>query len=268
MSAFAFAGDFNNPGFELFCDVNESPDFNTPIGWDCTNYAAVVNQFFNRSENWVLDPNIGLLPYEGNYFVLLSSIDGGEVFSEIRQTITVHAGDRLTGAYFFGTEDYRPFDDWATIQLVVPDTNDVVGPNIVHISVADVQSYGSLRGWKRFDYIFAPSQSGTYDLKIKVEDKSDTVLASYFAIDGLVICPSFGIIYGDINADCIVNFFDFAMLAADWMCDCNDSNTFNDPNSNCVYGTDIDDSNFVDLDDLQILTDYWLMSTMQGIIEE
>jgi hypothetical protein len=259
--------DFNNPGFELFYDVNENPDFNAPTGWERANYTAVVSYFNDRDYNWKLGSG-GLLPYEGNYFVLLSSVDGGATFSEIRQQITVNLGDRLTGAYFFGTHDYRYFDDWAQIQLVVPDTNNVVGEDIVEVNVADVQSHGSMRGWKRFDYIFDDvNQVGTYDLRIAVFDKDDSVLASYFAVDGLVICPN-SPIYGDINADCIVNFLDFAMLATDWMCDCSDSNTFNDPNHNCVYGTDFDNSNLVDFNDLQVIIDYWLLSTIQGVIEE
>jgi hypothetical protein len=259
--------DFNNPSFELYYDVNESPDFNAPTNWERTNYTSVVSRFNYRGTNWRLDPNIGLIPYEGNYFVLLSSVNGGGFYSEIRQEITINADDRLTGAYFFGTDDYRPYDDWAVIQLVMPDTNDVVGPNIVDVNVADVQSYGSMRGWKRFDYVFDANQAGTYDLKIAVFDKSDTILASYFAVDGLLICPN-SPVFGDINADCDINFLDFAMLANDWMCDCNDSSIFNDPNHNCVHGTDFDESNFVDFDDLQVIIDNWLLSAIHGVIEE
>jgi hypothetical protein len=266
MSALAFDGDFNNPGFELFYDVNEYPDFNAPTGWERTNEAKVVSDFNGRDYAW--DSNfIGLHPYEGNYFVVLSSFNDGPFYSEIRQEITVHAGDRLTGAYFFGTYDYVPFNDYAAIQLVLPDSNTVVGRNIVDVNVPDVGDHSSMRGWKRFDYIFGVDQTGTYDLKIRVEDISDTRLASYFAVDGLVICPN-SPIFGDINADCIVNFPDFAMLATDWMCDCNDSTTFNDPNHNCIYGTDFDESNLVDFNDLQVIIDNWLLSTIDGIIEE
>ncbi|MFA6186654.1 MAG: hypothetical protein WC770_05510 [Phycisphaerae bacterium] len=263
MPALADSNDINNPSFEIF-DYNESLDYNTPTGWERVNYAAITNYFNNRSTNW--DPNFrGLLPYEGNYFVVLSSLDGMTNFSEIRQEITINPGDRLTGAYFFGTHDYIPYDDWAVIQLV--DTNDtVVGKNIVDVNIARVQSWGSMRGWKRFDYVFDANQAGTYDLKIAVFDKYDSILASYFAVDGLVICPN-SPISGDINADCAVDFFDFAMLADDWMCDCNDNGVFNDPNHNCVYGTDSDNSGFVDFNDLQAIANHWLFGTMQGIIE-
>jgi hypothetical protein len=266
--------NLQNPSFEFFYDANESPDFNAPTGWERIDYgfyvnsAAVMNQFNARGTNWKLDVVKGLLPYDGNSFVVLSSMDGGTFFSEIRQEITINVGDRLTGAYFFGTHDYMDFNDWGAIQLVIPDTNTVVGENIVYVDVNEVHNYGSIRGWKKFEYIFDANQAGTYDLRIIVSDFTDSLLASYFAVDGLVICRQ-SPIFGDINADCIVNFLDFAMLANDWMCDCNNPNIFNDPNYNCVYGTNLDDSdNIVDLKDLQVIADNWLFSTIQGVIEE
>jgi hypothetical protein len=266
--------NLNNFGFE-FSDYNETLDFNVPTYWEHKNYTAVVNHF-NRDINdtrldWKL-PVDGLYPYEGNSFVVLSTGDmtPDPNFAEIRQRITIGPGDRLTGAYFFGTADWIQSDDhWndtGYIQLVQPDTN-IVEVNIIEISVKDVNSCMSMRGWKRFDYIFDANQAGTYDLKIWVFDRYDYIWSSYLVVDGLVICPN-SPIFGDINADCTVNFLDFTMLASDWMCDCSNLATFNDPNHNCVYGTDLDNSNMVDFNDLKFITDYWLISTLQGVIEE
>src|SRR3990172_6451167 len=68
-----------NSGFELY-DYNATPNFSTPTGWERTNYTAVVGSFAGRFSdqryfNWSLDPNIGLIPYEGERFVVLSTGD-------------------------------------------------------------------------------------------------------------------------------------------------------------------------------------------------
>jgi hypothetical protein len=255
-----------NGGFELY-DYNAPPDFNTPTGWERTNYTAVVGsfagRFFAQRYNWILDANIGLIPYEGECFVVLSTGDflPEPNHAELRRLITINAGDRLTGAYFFGTNDWTPWNDWGTIQLVLPDTNTVV-KEIVDVHVADVQSFRSMKGWKRFDCVFDANQAGDYDLKIFVSDYGDYIYNSYFAVDGLTICPQ-GPPFADINTDCIVGFQDFAMLANDWMCDCNNLEVFNDPNHNCVYGTDITENGLVDINDLQIMSDYWLEGMRQ-----
>ncbi|HBG78931.1 MAG TPA: hypothetical protein DDW84_08870 [Phycisphaerales bacterium] len=271
MSALADSNDINNPGFEIF-DINSPPDFNAPAGWKRTNYTAVMSSFAGRFSNlrppnWPLDQDIGLLPYEGERFVVLSTGDllPEPNHAELRQSITIKPGDRLTGAYFFGTNDWTPYDDWGAIQLVQPDTN-IIEVNIIRVCVADVESFRSMRGWQRFDYIFDANQAGEYDLRIFISDKQDYIYNSYFAVDGLVICPN-SPISGDINADCAVDFFDFAMLANDWLCDCNDLSVFNDPNHNCMYGTDSDNNGIVDFNDLQDIIEYWLSGTMQGIVE-
>ena len=99
------------------------------------------------------------------------------------------------------------------------------------------------------------------------------MLTSYLAVDSMVLCrnPSGA---GDFNADCIVNFEDFAFFAADWLFNCKDpaihddpiadANYYNDIYSNCLLGTDLDDSGPVDFNDIRILSDGWL----EGIKEE
>lgn len=265
MPALADSNDINNPSFELF-DYNSPLDFNIPRDWGHVKYTAVVNCFNKRNPDWNLDPVRGLLPYDGNYFVILSTGDFSPEpnYAELRQPVTINAGDRITGAYFFGTYDYMSFNDWGTIQLVQPGTN-IVEANIVRVCIADIKSYRSMRGWQRFDYVF--DINGNYDLRIFVSDYEDFAYNSYFAVDGLVICPNSPIL-GDINADCTVNSLDIAMLANDWMCDCNTPSIFNDPNHNCAHGTDSDKNSIVNFKDLQVIINYWLFGTMQGVIEE
>jgi hypothetical protein len=59
----------------------------------------------------------------------------------------------------------------------------------------------------------------------------------------------------DFNDDTIVSFIDFAILASYWqVADCSDPNM-------CA-GTDLDNNDSVDIDDLILFCDYWLEKTM------
>jgi len=64
----------------------------------------------------------------------------------------------------------------------------------------------------------------------------------------LLTCPVFAL-EANLNGDCIVNFFDFAIFAADWQ---TSEPNISDPN------TDFDNSGVVDINDLAILADQWL----------
>lgn len=154
------------------------------------------------------------------------------------------------------------YNDWAEIKLVpTVDSNLYVLP-LVRIAVSDVGSLGSLSGWKRFEYTFDANQAGVYDLIIFISDYGDRVVTSYFAVDGLVLCqnppPS-----GDLSCDCTVDFQDFAFLATDWLRNCNDPNVYNDPNANCLLGTDLTYDGPVNTKDLQIMSEYWLEGTKE-----
>ena len=280
------APDPCNGRFEFY-DFNDVLEINTPTGWQHENYTAVVGQFKpgrGGVNHWRIDPNIGLFPFEGNYFLVLST--GGVVpepnHAKVWQNINIEAGNKLTGVYFFGTRDYiNPmyyprFNDWAEIKLIPTDSNPQ-GINLVHVTVEDMGSFGygdngSMSGWKRFEYTFDADQAGNYDLIISVSDYWDADYDTYFAIDGLVLCqnpPQ----SGDLSCDCTVNFQDFALFAADWLYDCNDPsihndpnsdpNLYNDPNTNCLLGTDLSKNGPVDINDLQIMTEHWLEGTKE-----
>ena len=242
-------------------------DFNAPIGWERENYTAVVERFVpnGRSTYWLIDPNTELYPFDGNFYLLLSTGDyrpepGEDMKTKVSQIITVSAGQTIKGVYFFGTCDYLHWDDTAEIVMLSEnDTNDV---NLVQVSVADVGDYSSAIGWQKFEYIFAADQAGTYELNISIWDVDDGVLNSYFAVDSLILCDS-AIGAADIDMDCTVNFKDFTLLANDWLQDCSDPNYLEDPNNNCWYGTDIDDNGPVDANDLYMMSQFWLDGDIQ-----
>jgi hypothetical protein len=278
------APDPCNGRFELF-DYNSAIDINTPIGWQHENYTAVVGYFIPQPQsgsttNWRIG---SLFPFEGEHFLVLSTGNMPRetiTYSKIWQSVTIQGREKLTGVYFFGTCDYianyPSFNDWAEIKLVHA-TDPNLDVNIIHVAVENVGSFGagdngSMSGWKRFEYTFDTNQEGTYDLTISVNDYGDAAYESYFAVDGLVLChdpPQ----SGDLNCDCTVDFQDFALLAADWLCDCNDPNVhndpqsdpnlYNDPNSNCLLGTDLSGNGIVDTNNLQIISQHWLEGTKE-----
>lgn len=258
-----------NGRFELF-DYNDTIDINTPTGWQYENYTDVVGHFIPHPEpgettNWRINLQTGLLPFEGEHFLVLSTGDMPEqvAYAKVWQSITVGAGDKLTGVYFFGTCDYKPYNDFAYIKLIPPRNDPNLSEvNIVQISIQDLGDFSSMSGWERFEKTFDVNQAGTYDLTILVSDYGDAIWDTYFAVDGIVLChnppPA-----GDLSCDCTVNFEDFALLAVDWLCDCNNPNVYNDPNSNCLLGTDLTGDGPVDTKDLQIMSEYWLEGTKE-----
>jgi hypothetical protein len=267
--------DPNNGRFELY-DVNAVLGFNTPKGWNIDDhYTAVVDHLTPRNSHWKLKKD--LLPFDGNYFLLLSTGTEGKLSRDpnqanVWQTITINAGDKLTGVYFFGTQDYNLYNDWAEIKLVPLVDSNLSTLQLVSVDVIKVGSWhpnetGSMSGWKRFERIFTPEEAGVYTLKIRVCDYQDWNVSSVFAVDGLVLCHN-PAQTGDLSCDCTVNSKDFVYFAKDWRFNCKDPNVhndsqsdpnyYNDPNSYCLLGTDLNNDGPVDITDLLILSEHWL----------
>jgi hypothetical protein len=183
------AGSIKNSSFE---SVDVGTEFDTPSDWDVENYAAAVDGFIpdeysGDKSAWNIPLDTELTPFEGSKFALLSNGDPTISYAKMSQTITVDAGDIITGAYFFGACDYVPWDDYAEIKLVAGAGSDIV---LVHISVADVGNYGSTDGWITFQSdAFTDLNCGTYTLVCSVDDRDDQQLESYFAVDALQIVP-------------------------------------------------------------------------------
>jgi hypothetical protein len=192
------------------------------------------------------------LPFDGQHFVLLKS-DDREVlanFSQISQRIVVLPGQRITGVYFFSTGDYMPYNDTAMIKLI-PDP--CSNPNfaeimLAHRSVEEVGSFQTMQGWEVFTHDFNDGDAGEYTLILRVEDMFDRIYTSRLAVDAVKLCylPP-----GDINGDCMVNFYDFAFLANQWLNDCNETH---------CDKADINQSFKVDFGDLMILATNWLIN--------
>ncbi|MCE5340773.1 MAG: hypothetical protein LLF92_06550 [Planctomycetaceae bacterium] len=186
------AGSINNSGFE---SSEPGSGFDIPSGWHVENYCAVVSSFLPNDyagdkSAWQIDTDTELTPYAGSKFALLSNGDSSVNYGRISQQIDVQAGDMITGAYFFGTCDYTPWDDYAEIRLVAESDSGLSDIILVHISVADVGNYGSTDGWVTFQSeAFTDFNCGTYTLECSVRDTADFQLESYFAVDALHIIP-------------------------------------------------------------------------------
>lgn len=259
-------------------------NFNPPRNWERIPHPGSQNQedcYASLEPNFVLDAVWEIMnPFEGDTFVLLStggfgSINGNAIKgSKISQEVFLHAGDTILGAYFFGTTDYRPFNDYASIYLQPVENND---PNerlvLAYCDVETVGSYlstlGSDRtlfgGWEPFSHTIDPSQVGPYYLQCEVVDANDLKVTSYLGIDGLRICSGEKPV-SDLNYDCDVNLIDYSIVSDAWLSFCPDDpngidpNDIADPNIPCQLA-DIDNSWYVDPNDLIIMFDpnEWLV---------
>jgi hypothetical protein len=266
--------------------------FEPPIYWERIPHPGSDNQddcyaslhyssFTPEGARWGISD-----PFEGDSFVVLSTGGFGNVGADtvegakISQEIFLDVGDTVLGTYFFGTEDYSPYIDWATI-YIQPKENDDPNERIL-LAYCDVDIVGSYLstlghpesitgGWVPFSYtIIDANYAGSYYLQCEVVDTTDKKVSSYLAVDGLRICngekPA-----GDIDWDCDVDLLDFSILSRAWLVsDCDEvtdpNSVLYDPNIPCE-DADIDDSRFVgdpdiwvDSNDLMIMSSEWLMN--------
>jgi hypothetical protein len=242
----AFAGQILNGGFEA--------DPNVPLYWqaDPNGYPPEILTVFSAQDYGSRNSNVVLTPYEGKQFLLIQSGEnyGEPYYGQLTQSISLNAGQEITGAYFFATSDYVPWYDWGEITLIPEDPcSNLAQINLVHVSVSDVGDFNSMPGWATFSHIIEPNEAGTYNLVLFVSNYGDHNLASFFAVDGLrIICNNFA--QGDINGDCKVDLYDFALLAAQWMNICDHISWCNN--------TDINHTGAVDFADLSIMAANWL----------
>ena len=271
--------------------------FTPPINWeripvpdaltDC--YAALESDFVPIEPR--IEWNIPY-PYHGDTFVALSTGGFGDIGDDdiesaaISQELFLNAGDTITGAYFFGTTDYIPYNDYASIYLELaaypndyPDSLESFLIPDAQCSVETIESFRSTLelspetgGWITFSHTVEPNQVGPYYLRCEVTDFIDSIYNSYFAIDGLRICRG-GLSIADLDWDCDVDLLDYSIISKAWMTFCpdidiNDPNFPGDPNDYPPPVTDanvpcqladIDNSWFVDPNDLMIFSDQWLI---------
>lgn len=205
-----------------------------------------------QNEEYPLDWQVqGIEPALGRRFGLVNS-DGhmeGPIDVRLYQIITVEAGARLSGQFFFGTYDWSPYPDFATILLIPePDGDREQAIELLHIDIDDVGNAGSMAQWSWFSHTFTHGQEGTYKLEIRVRDYADTLYASLLGVDNISYCPE--PLAGDFNRDCVVDFLDLAMLGSYWLEDCTWL-------QGCLT-TDVNADGRVDVDDLVHLSRDWL----------
>jgi hypothetical protein len=187
-----FAGSILNPGFEF---ADPGADFDTPKDWTVENYAADIEKFIpseysGSKDAWKIDLITGLEPYEGQKLALLTNGGSDVTYGKMYQQIYVGAGEKITGAYFFGVCDYTTWDDYAYIKLIALPGSGQSDIEIVSVNLLDVGNYGSTDGWVEFESIvFDSSNAGRYILECAVYDQADSILESYFALDGFAIVP-------------------------------------------------------------------------------
>jgi hypothetical protein len=244
-----------NASFELMRDPCDGESFHRPLYWDSENFAAIDSNFTPVPEHgqtpfWYFEDET-IIPFDGNNCLILSTddidIDGGERHASAIQDYNFVESLTIEFYYFFGTFDYMPYGDYATVNLVNSRPKE-----IFRVAVDDVGNYKSTDGWIRAEKYLDPCEINVnYDdfwaIEFKVEDATDAIYKTYFAVDAVRI--GYKPEEGDYNDDWLVNFEDFAVFARDWqMADA----SIVDPN------VDIDDNNYVDVNDMMIFCDHWL----------
>jgi hypothetical protein len=284
-------------GLFEYGDPNLTPyAFTPPINWERIPNPDRLDDCYAGLEPNFIPPELSVdwnipYPYQGDAFVVLSTggIGGdGEIKSStISQEVFLNDGDTIMGAYYFGTTDYRPYNDYAGIYFeLAADPNDYPG-SLEHFLIPEAQcsvdSIGSFKstfelspdtgGWITFSHTVEPNQVGPYFLRCEVVDLLDTIFNTYFAIDGLRICRG-GRSIADLDGDCDVDLLDYSIISKVWMTFCpdipiDDPNFPGDPNDYPPPVTnpnipcqlaDLDNSWFVDPNDLMIFSDQWLIN--------
>jgi hypothetical protein len=239
-----------NGGFE---------DINSPlvIGWESIgNPPQIYHTFSTGQHGSTVDVNV--TPFEGDYFVVLNTGGGSQEtsYSQLTQAVSVAGGEFISGAFYFSSSDWvPPWNDTGTITLVPTDPcSGLSSILLAKKDVAAVGSYGAMAGWETFSHSFDSDEAGNYMLVLRVQDAVDFAYSSYLAVDALYLDIAPGCHYnllGDLNDDCKVDFFDFNLLANEWLNACEAPIWCN--------RTDLNRSNFVDFGDLELMAINWLI---------
>jgi hypothetical protein len=235
--------DVNNGSFEEFVvqpdgtvDVNNWVSSGVPPKVYHA-YTATRNDSFYQDN--VPNPNaifVPIEPNEGQYFLRLESYCRFEDpycpnWTQLTQIIEVNDSECIRGVYYFDAEDYMGYNDSAMIRLVPFPEDPCSGlAEIVlakkSISEPHISNFGGMLGWETFSHTFDSNDAGIYMLILEIVNGGDRALPSYLLVDALEIVPAPSlpacnyILTGDMNDDCKVDFADFAMMAANWLVDC------------------------------------------------
>jgi hypothetical protein len=126
-------------------------------------------------------------PRDGNYFLELKT-DGPGSYTTASQTVTLNAGDKLSGWAAFNAQDYLPFNDDASVQIYEPSGVLIATP--WYSDVAIVGNYGD-GPWDSWSWT-APAD-GAYTLRYCVANAGDNVVDSCALFDADTTPPEIGL---------------------------------------------------------------------------
>ncbi len=151
---------------------NGSFETNDLTGWSASGPASVVTSYAAEPDSSPI-----YSPIDGSYFALLTGGDA-DVYTSISQTITVVAGETISGWAFYDTNDYSPFEDDSAVSLQVAGPSTVA--TLFSASTFTVGDYGETH-WTPWSYTF--TMSGTYTLVAQVRNTIDNIRSPHLGLD-------------------------------------------------------------------------------------
>jgi hypothetical protein len=116
--------------------------------------------------------------YTAPYGSRFAYVTSGCPTNTLSQTFTASAGDKLSGAAFFDTDDYLPYNDNGSVRIVITPSGSSTA--VFSSSVGQVGSGGGTP-WTAWQYTF--SSSGTYRIEVQSTNVNDCGVNSYVGID-------------------------------------------------------------------------------------
>lgn len=113
---------------------------------------------------------------DGAYF---AGVSGGCSTNTLAQTFTASAGDTLTGWAFFKANDYMPYNDNGSVQMILT-SGPVVLATLFSSSVSAVGNFGGTP-WTAWTHTF--SSTGSFELRIQSTNAYDCLYSSVVGID-------------------------------------------------------------------------------------
>lgn len=118
-------------------------------------------------------------PQQGSWFARLTTNGTANLYTLLTQTVTLAAGQTLTGVFGFQTTDYLPYDDDGFFAIN--------GTPLLAASVSSVGNFGS-SGW--LPWSFTAPAAGSYTLEVGVRNRLDGSVPSYALFDADLVAAA------------------------------------------------------------------------------